>query len=103
FDNHSGNLLNQFFWELCCADNLDGLRLVDSSQGVDLNACECFWFFYRKLLNLHATLIAGEREIGAFCPVEQYREIKFFSDPGAGGDHDSLDNMTLNIESKDCL
>ncbi len=83
----------------------DGLGLVGrhALERVDLDASEGLGTLDGELLDLHAALVGGEGEVGAVRPVEQDRDVELAVDAGAGGDHDPLHDVALDVEAEDRL
>ena len=53
------------------------------------------------LLDLHATLDAGDAEVGAVGAVEQEGEVVLLLDRGAGDHQDPVDRQSLDLEGED--
>ena len=81
----------------------DGLVVVDADDRVDLDAGERLGLLDRELLDLHAALDAGQRQVGAVGPVEEHREVELLRDAGAAGDHHAADDVALDVETEDRL
>jgi len=96
-----GDLLDEVLRESGGPCDLDGLRVVDAAARVDLDAGERLRLLHGELLDLHAALDAGQREVGAVGAVEEHREVELAGDAGAAGDHDATDDVALDVESED--
>ncbi len=60
-------------------------------------------FSTASYLDLHAALDRAEAQVGAVRTVEQHREVELLRDARALGDHDALDDVTLDVEAEDRL
>ncbi len=69
-----GDLLDEVFREVRRAGDLDGLRLVDAGERVDLDARERLRALDGELFDLHAALDRAEAQVGAVGAVEQHGE-----------------------------
>ena len=95
-----GDLVDELRREPAGDRDLGGLGQVDAGDGVDLDAGEGVGALDRELLDLHAALDAAEREVAAVGPVEQNREVELLHDLRAGGHHDALDGVALDVEAQ---
>ncbi|VXB31501.1 Predicted hydrolase or acyltransferase (Modular protein) (fragment) [Curtobacterium sp. 8I-2] len=102
-DEDVGDGVLQLRWEVRLRGDLERRGLVDAGQRVDLDPGECLGLLDGELLDLHAALDAGEREVGAVGPVEQHGEVELLGDVGTLGDHDPLDGVALDVEAEDGL
>ncbi|MBG9885293.1 hypothetical protein ABE10_01555, partial [Bacillus toyonensis] len=83
--------------------DLERLVLVDAGERVDLDARERLGLLDRQLLDLHTALDRAEAQVRAVGAVQQHREVELLRDPGAGGDHDALDHVALDVQAQDRL
>src|SRR5690606_33071803 len=102
-DEDSGDLGDELFGESAGTGDLLGLGLVDAAVGVDLDLRERLGALNRELFDLHAALDAAQRQVGAVGPVEQHGEVELLLDAGTLGNHDALDDMTLDVEAENLL
>ncbi len=72
-------------------------------SGIDRDAGERLGALDRELFDLHAALDAAERQVRAVRAVQQHREVVLLVDAGTRGDHDALDDVTLDVEAEDRL
>ena len=97
------DLVNEFSGELRGYSDFFRLREGDALVGVDLDTGKCVGAFDRQLLDVHAAFVGTEAKVRAVCAVEQNGEVILLRDRSTFGDHDALDDVTLDVETEDCL
>src|SRR5690606_30499953 len=102
-DEDIGDLLDELLAEVRGPGDLDGLGLVDAGQRVHLDTGERLGLLDGELLDLHAALDAAQRQVGAVRAVQEHREVELLRDACARGDHDALDDVTLDVQTQDRL
>ena len=102
-DDDRSHLVDKLGGELGSHSDALCLGEVDALDGVDLDAGKGLGTLNSELLDLHATLVRREREVGTVGTVEEHREVELLGDAGAAGDHDALDDVTLDVQTENGL
>jgi hypothetical protein len=100
-DDGRGHLVAYVFGEAALLRDLARLGLVDAGERIDGNPCQRLGFLHGQLLDLHATLAGGHREVRAVGPVEQHREVVLLLDRGCWGQHHAVHRVALDVHAED--
>ena len=84
-------------------DDLLGLRPVAAGERVDGDPGQRLGPLDRELLDLHAALLAGHRQVGAVRAVQQERDVVLLGDVGGTGDEHLMDDVALDVQAQDGL
>src|SRR5699024_4546316 len=98
---HGSDLRTGLGVELRRGDDLLGLGLVDADVGVDGDAGEGLGALDGELLDLHAALDGAHGQVVAVRTVQQQREVVLLGDVRAGGDHDAVHGVALDVHAED--
>src|SRR5699024_2341194 len=98
---HGSDLRTGLGVELRRGDDLLGLGLVDADAGVDGDAGEGLGALDGELLDLHAALDGAHGQVVAVRTVQQQREVVLLGDVRAGGDHDAVHGVALDVHAED--
>jgi len=99
--DHLDRLVAQLGREASLVDDLGGLRGVDAGAGVDRDLLDRVGVGLGDLLDLHATLDAGDAEVLAVRAVQQEGEVVLVHDACAGGDQHAVDGEALDLHAQD--
>ena len=95
------DLVAHVLGEAALLRDLAGLRVVDALERVDRDPGQRLGLLDGELLDLHAALAGGHREVRAVGAVQQHREVVLLGDRGGRRDHHAVHGVALDVHAED--